>query len=218
MRVVFLGPPGTGKGSLALLCEQRMGVARVSTGEIFRHEIARKSALGKEVQKFVSTGQLVPDDLVVKVMTKRLASPKFAKGFILDGFPRTAAQAVGLDAALAKRRIPLRGAVYISSPTSVLVTRLSGRRVCSKCGTNFHIRTMKPKKAGICDLCGSKLVLRADDQPATVRKRLAVAAKTEAPLLSHYKSVKLLHRVDGRGRIEAVYRRTLALFKRLGWV
>ena len=218
MRIVLLGPPGTGKGSLALLCEQRLGVACVSTGEIFRHEIAKKSVLGLKVQQYVSAGQLVPDDLVVEVMIRRLASPKFAKGFLLDGFPRTEGQASGLDAALEKRHIPLHGAVYIASPTAVLVRRLSGRRVCEKCGVNYHIRTMRPKKPGVCDLCQNHLTVRVDDEPETVRRRLEVDAENSAPLLAYYRKRKMLYRVDGRGRIQTVYKRALELFRRRKWI
>ncbi len=218
MRVVLLGPPGTGKGSLAALCEDRLKVSHVSTGEIFRHEIAQKSTLGKKVQTYVKNGQLVPDDLVVQVMVNRLKRPEFAKGFMLDGFPRTDGQAQGLDAALRKLGKPLHGAIYISSPQPVLVRRLSGRRVCESCGMNFHIRTMRPKQAGICDRCGKALTTRADDKPETVRKRLALDGKNAAPLLAHYKKQRRLYRVDGRGRIETVFGRASALFKKLGWV
>ncbi len=218
MRIVLLGPPGTGKGSLASLCDEKLSVAHVSTGEIFRHEIARGSALGKRVQQYVKNGRLVPDELVVEVMVKRLASPKFVKGFLLDGFPRTQKQAAGLDAALVKRERPLHGAVYIASPQDVLVRRLSGRRVCVGCSLNYHIRTMRPKKAGICDRCARPLVLREDDKPETVRKRLKLDAKNAAPLLAYYKARKRLYRVDGRGHIDTVYKRANQLFRKLGWV
>ena len=218
MRIVLLGPPGTGKGSLARLCHERVHAAHVSTGEIFRHEIEIQSALGKRVAKFVTKGKLVPDALVIEVMTKRLVHSHYSRGFILDGFPRTRAQAVGLDAALKRLKIPLSGAVYIASPETVLVRRLSGRRVCEKCGANFHLRTMRPKKAGVCDHCRGELITRADDAPATIRKRLSLDHKMASPLLNYYAKQKALYRVDGRGHIETVYKRALKLFRKQGWV
>jgi adenylate kinase len=218
MRVVLLGPPGTGKGSLAALCDKRLSIAHVSTGEIFRHEIARKSALGKRVHRYVESGKLVPDALVVEVMIKQLARKQFKKGFLLDGFPRTKGQAEGLDAALSRRGLPLHGAVYIASPQAVLVRRLAGRQVCVPCGLNYHIRTMRPKRKGLCDRCGLRLSVRQDDRPVTIRMRLALDARNAAPLLAHYRAGRRLYRVDGRGNIQTVYRRTLALFRKLGWV
>jgi adenylate kinase len=220
VRIVVLGPPGTGKGSLAALCEQHLGIPYVSTGQLFREQIARKTKLGLEVQSYVSRGQLAPDELVVRVMTRQLARKEFIKGFILDGFPRTVEQAKGLEEALERLRTPLQGALYVSSPQETLIRRLSGRRVCpnTHCGATYHTRTMRPKVVGTCDHCGSALTTRVDDQPETISKRLAVDAENAKPLLAYYRSRKLLYRVDGRGHINTVYRRTRELFRRLGWI
>ena len=218
MRIVLLGPPGAGKGSLALLCNTRLGIAHVSTGEIFRQEIARQSALGRRVGRYVTSGRLVPDGLVVHVMAAVLRRKQFARGFVLDGFPRTAAQATGLDHVLKRQQQPLDGAVYISSPEALLIRRLSGRRVCERCGANYHIRTMRPKHPGECDRCHGRLTTRNDDQPVTIKKRLVIARKTMTPLLAYYKRQRLLYRVNGIGHINTVFVRAITLFRRRGWL
>jgi adenylate kinase len=218
VRIVLLGPPGAGKGSLALLCHNRCGIAHVSTGEIFRREIARASPLGGRVGRYVTNGRLVPDALVVQVMANVLKRKRFARGFVLDGFPRTKAQADRLERVLKSQRQPLDGAVYVSSSEDVLIKRLSGRRVCKRCGANYHLRTMRPKLPGKCDRCRGALMTRPDDRPSTIRKRLCIARRTEKPLLSYYQRHGLLFRVDGRGHIETVFQRALGLFHRQGWL
>ena len=195
-----------------------MGVAHLSTGEIFRQEIARGSALGRQVQRYVTSGRLVPDALVVQVMAARLDRATLARGLVLDGFPRTRGQAAGLDRVLRRKGKPLDGAVYLTSPVSLLIRRLSGRRVCARCGANYHLRTMRPRRVGRCDRCLGPLISRKDDQPETIKKRLLLDRKTAAPLLTYYRRRGLLYRVDGRGRIDAVYARTIKLFRRLGWL
>ncbi|MBI3330750.1 MAG: nucleoside monophosphate kinase [Candidatus Omnitrophica bacterium] len=217
MRIVLLGPPGAGKGSLASRYQTRLGMAHLSTGDIFRQEIARASRLGRRVRRYVVNGRLVPDALVVEVMASRLRRTRHA-GFVLDGFPRTAGQAAGLDRVLTRHARPLDAAVYLSAPQPLLVRRLSGRRVCIRCGANFHIRTMRPKRPGRCDRCGGRLVIRNDDQPRMIRKRLAVDRKAARPLVAYYRRRGLLHRVNGTGNVETVYRRTLALFGRHRWL
>ena len=218
VRIVFFGPPGTGKGSLALLCQTQLGLAHLSAGEIFRQEIARGTALGRRVARYVKGGRLVPDDLVVAVMVSRLPKRLLTKGFVLDGFPRTAKQAEGLDRALARKRAPLDAAIYVDSPRALLIRRLTGRRVCSRCGANYHIRTMRPKRAGLCDYCGGALVTRQDDQVRTIRKRLVVDHKTSTPLLNYYTRRSLLYRVNGIGHVDTVFQRTRDLFTRQGWL
>ena len=217
MRIVLLGPPGAGKGSLALLCKTRLKLKHLSTGQIFREEIAKGTALGDKVQAFVAQGRLVPDRLVTRVMVARLSAKRY-RAFVLDGFPRTHGQAAGLDKALERLHLPLHGAVYITSPEALLIRRLSGRLVCSRCGTNFHMRTMRPKRRGVCDRCGAPLITRKDDQISTIRRRLAIDHKTSKPLLEYYGKRKVLYRVDGRGRIGTVFVRAERLFRRQGWV
>ncbi len=217
MRIVLLGPPGAGKGSLASLTESQLGAPHISTGDIFRHEIARGSTLGKQVQRIVGSGKLVPDALVVRVMASRLTGRRLREGFVLDGFPRTRGQAEGLERVLAQRKAPLDGAVYITSPESTLIRRLSGRRVCSGCGAIYHLHTMRPKRPGRCDRCNERLSIRKDDHPVTVRRRLAVDRAEVAPLLRFYQQRKLLHYVNGAGRIERAFERLLRLYRRQGW-
>lgn len=214
---MLLGPPGAGKGSLAAVCEQRLGLAHLSPGVIFRQEMARGSALGRRVQRYVSQGLLVPDALVVQVMAARLTPARLAGGFALDGFPRTQGQAKGLDRVLARRCQPLDAAVYLAAPQSLLVRRLSGRRVCQRCGANYHLRTMRPKRAGRCDRCRGALVTRKDDEPGTIRKRLSVDRAAAAPLLRYYRRRRLLHLVNGAGSVKTVFGRLTKLLRRRGW-
>ena len=217
MRIVLLGPPGAGKGSLASLCKARLGTPHLSTGELFRHEIARKSRLGHRVQQYVTSGRLVPDALVIEVMADRLRRTG-AAGFALDGFPRTQGQAAGLDRVLRRLKQPLDGAVYLTSPEPLLVRRLSGRRVCERCAENYHLRTRRPRRAGRCDRCGGRLTVRKDDEPRTIRKRLAIDRSAARRLLAYYRRRRLLHCVDGRGHVERVFVRLLRLFRQHGWL
>ena len=196
-----------------------MGVAHLSPGQIFREEMARNSALGRRVKRYVTSGRLVPDALVVQVMSAHLGTRvRIRRGFILDGFPRTKGQAIGLSRVLQRRGQPLDGAVYLTSPRAVLVRRLSGRRVCARCGANYHIRTMQPQRANRCDRCQGPLVIRKDDQPRTIAKRLAVDRRAAAPLLAYYRRQGLLYQVNGAGHIERVFARAMQLFRRCGWL
>ena len=218
VRLVLLGPPGSGKGTLATQLEERRSMVSLSTGEIFRQAIRRQTALGRSVQAYVSSGGLVPDALVVKLMTSRLTPRLRRRGFVLDGFPRTAGQAEGLEAYLARTRAPLHGACYLVCATDVLIARLSGRRVCGRCGAIYHLRNMPPKRRGICDRCRGRLTTRKDDHVATIRRRLALDRKESKPLLDFYLRRGLLVRINGNGNSEAVYTRAMRVFRRQGWV
>ena len=218
MRIVLLGPPGAGKGSLASLLQKRLGVHHVSTGDIFRQEIVRHSTLGRRVQRYVTSGRLVPDALVVRVMAARLSQAQLDRGMVWDGFPRTAGQAAGLDRVLIRRKRPLDGAVYLEAPLTLLVARLSGRRVCPRCGANYHVRTMKPKRAGRCDHCPVRLVVRKDDEPRTIKKRLLIDRAAAKPLLAYYRRRGVLYRIDGAGRVDKVFERARRVFLRHGWL
>ncbi len=218
LRLVLLGPPGAGKGTLAGILEKELGLSHVSTGAFFRNEIRRRTRLGKAVNRYVSSGRLVPDELVVRVMTRQLARRRKAKGLVLDGFPRTVGQAKGLDAFLIARGLGLDGAVYLDCPTSLLVSRLSGRRVCNRCGSNYHIRTMRPRVAGICDACGGALILRKDDQVKTIAKRLVIDRAKARPLLEFYQQRHLLYRLNGSGGVAQVFQRVRRLMQREGWL
>ena len=218
MRIVLLGPPGAGKGSLASLVQRRLGVRHVSTGDIFRQEIARRSVLGRRVRGYVTNGRLVPDALVVKVMTARISTAQLDRGLVLDGFPRTQGQAAGLDRVLKRFGRPLDGAVYLAAPLTLLVRRLAGRRVCPRCGANYHVRTMKPKRPGRCDRCETRLIIRRDDEPETIKKRLAIDQAASKPLLTYYRRRGVLYRINGAGRLDKVFERVRNVCVRHGWL
>lgn len=217
LRLVLLGPPGAGKGTLAGLLEKKLGLRALSTGELFRNEIHRRTALGKLVTRYVSSGRLVPDELVVKVMVKRLARYGVTRGVVLDGFPRTVGQARGLEAFLRARGAQVSAALYLECPTSLLIARLSGRRVCSRCGRNYHIRTMRPRRTGVCDACTGALVIRKDDQVKTIAKRLEIDRAKAKPLLDFYRQRRLLSRLNGSGDVTQVFQRVRRLMKQEGW-
>jgi adenylate kinase len=185
---------------------------------MFRQEIARRSALGRRVHRYVTSGRLVPDALVVTVMASRLSKAQLDRGIVLDGFPRTAGQAAGLDRVLKRRRRPLDGAVYLDVPMTVLVRRLTGRRVCPRCGANYHVRTMKPKRTGRCDRCLARLIIRNDDEPRTIKKRLLIDRAASTPLLAYYRRRGVLYRINGAGRVGKVFERARFVFVRHGWL
>ena len=203
---------------MAHLLAERLGVAHVSTGELFRQEIRRATTLGNAVMRYVNQGRLVPDALVVDIMTSRLSRRLLARGIVLDGFPRTVGQAKGLDRFLKTVRRPVSGAVYLDCPQAVLIRRLGGRRVCSRCGAIYHIRNMRPKRANVCDRCQGPLIIRKDDQAATIRKRLAIDRVEATPLLAYYRKARVLYRLNGGGSSTDTFPRLLHLLQRQGWL
>lgn len=215
---MLLGPPGSGKGTLAKFIEEELGLPQLSTGELFRHEMQRRTLLGKMVSRYVTEGLLVPDELVVKVMTRQLSTPRTRRGFVLDGFPRTVGQAKGLDAYLKRRGRPLHGAILLACTPRVLIDRLGGRRVCSQCGANYHLRNVPPKRPGVCDRCAGALTTRMDDRTGTIKKRLEVDRTQSKPLLDYYRARGLLYRLNGDGSGVEVYRRAARLFARRSWL
>jgi len=197
MRVVFLGPPGAGKGTQAgRLCADRKW-AHVSTGDLLREAVAAKSDLGLKAQSFMTSGRLVPDDLVVSIVAERLKKDDCARGFVLDGFPRTVVQAEMLEKTLGEMGRKLDVALYFATDREVVVRRLSGRRICRKCGANYHVTNIPPKKAGVCDKCGGELYQRDDDKARTVGKRLEVYQQQTAPLIEFYRQRGLLKEISG---------------------
>ncbi|MBI4372318.1 MAG: adenylate kinase [Candidatus Omnitrophica bacterium] len=202
LRIVLLGPPGAGKGTHAKILGERYELAHISTGDLLRSQIQAETSLGKKAKSFIDNGKLAPDELVVEMMRERLSDPDVKKGFILDGFPRTVEQAIALEKMLAEKKMPINLVLEFATSEKVIIDRLSGRRVCSNCGANYHIRNILPKREGICDLCGKRLVQRKDDEPETVRKRLEVYQDQTAPLIEYYKQRKVLRAVSGDLEIE----------------
>ena len=208
-RMVLLGPPGAGKGTHAKILSERYRIPHISTGDLLRDEIERATPLGKRAQSFIDSGKLVPDDVVIDMMGERLQHSDARNGFILDGFPRTAEQAKALDRMLRERKTPLNLVLQFNTSEKVIVDRLSGRRVCTNCGANYHVRNIPPKREGICDVCAKPLVQRKDDDPNTIRKRLKVYEEQTAPLIEFYKRFKLLQIVNGDLEIEPLQKELL---------
>lgn len=186
MRFVIFGAPGAGKGTYSTRLRNALGIAAVSTGDIFREAIAKETTLGKKVKKYLDAGQLVPDNIVLKVLKERLAQPDARKGFILDGYPRTLKQANDLE-----KITKIDTVINLVVPEWVIVERLSTRRVCEKCGAIYNVRYLKPKVEGICDKCGGELFQRNDDKPDVIKERLHVYEETTRPLLEFFKKKKV---------------------------
>ncbi|MBI4227827.1 MAG: adenylate kinase [Candidatus Omnitrophica bacterium] len=218
MRVVLLGPPGAGKGSVAQLLRDRLGVLHIASGDLLREAVKANTPLGIEAGRAMARGELVPDALVTAMIRDRVVQAGHGRGFVLDGFPRTAAQAVALDEALAAAQAPVDRAVYFKTSPAMIVKRLAGRRVCAACGQNYHATNRPPRRDGVCDRCGGALAPRADDQPETIARRLAVDEAQTAPVLAHYERRGLLHTMDGDQSVEAVFDQMVAAFRRQGWL
>ncbi len=204
MRLIFLGPPGAGKGTQARELARQWGVPQIATGDMLREAIAARTALGMEAKRYYDRGELVPDDVIVCLIGERLRAADAAKGFILDGFPRTIPQAEALDRLLKELGPSLDGVIYFDVGEPELVRRLTGRRVCRTCGTTFHVMSAPPKRAGVCDRCGGELYQRVDDTEDTVRHRLGVYERQTSPLLAYYEGRGLLTRIAADGPIDEV--------------
>jgi adenylate kinase len=203
-RVVFLGAPGAGKGTQARRLAAGWAVPQVATGDMLREAVAEGTPLGREAKRFMDSGALVPDEVVIGLVDERLARPDLASGYVLDGFPRTVAQAEALDALLRRRGQDLDRVIFFDVSRDELLRRLTGRRICGQCGTAFHLVSAPPRVAGRCDQCGGELYQRPDDAEATVAHRLDVYQKQTAPLLDYYRDRGLLVRVEGEGPVERV--------------
>lgn len=202
MKIVMLGAPGAGKGTRAAMIAEHYGIPHISTGDIFRANIKNGTQLGMEAKGYMEQGLLVPDELTVKILLDRVAQADCQKGYVLDGFPRTIPQAEVLEQELAKMGDKIDYAIDVDVPDEVIVERMSGRRACLKCGATYHVVHVRPMKEGICDKCGSELVLRADDAPETVKHRLAVYHEQTLPLIDFYAGKGVLKRVDGTGAVQ----------------
>lgn len=205
MKIIMLGAPGAGKGTQAKRIADKWQIPHISTGDIFRANIKNGTELGMEAKKYMDQGLLVPDELTVKILLDRVSQEDCQKGYVLDGFPRTIPQAEVLDSALDKLGEKIDYAIDVDVPDENIVNRMSGRRACLACGATYHIEFAKAKTEGICDRCGKELVLRDDDKPDTVKKRLHVYHEQTQPLIEYYNKKGILKTVDGTKDMEAVF-------------
>ena len=205
MKIIMLGAPGAGKGTQAKMIAERYKIPHISTGDIFRANLKNNAELGLEAKKYMDQGLLVPDELTVKILLDRVAKEDCADGYVLDGFPRTIPQAQVLEDALARQGEKIDYAVNVDVPDENIVRRMSGRRACLKCGATYHVEHIPPKAEGICDTCGSELVLRDDDRPETVQNRLKVYHDQTQPLIDFYTARGVLKTVDGTADMQDVF-------------
>lgn len=205
MKIIMLGAPGAGKGTQAKMIAEKYCIPHVSTGDIFRANIKNGTELGKKAKTYMDAGQLVPDELTVDLLIDRISKDDCANGYVLDGFPRTIPQAECLDEALAKREESVDYAINVEVPDQNIVNRMGGRRACVNCGATYHVVHIPPKKEGICDKCGSKLILRDDDKPETVQNRLKVYHDQTQPLIEFYEKKGVLKEVDGTQDMKVVF-------------
>ena len=205
MHILLMGPPGAGKGTQAAKLVKKYGIPHISTGDMFRAAVKEGTELGKKAKACMDAGQLVPDEITIGIVRERLQKPDCTKGFILDGFPRTVEQADALDGILKSLSIHLTRAVDISVPSSSLIERAVGRRVCKKCGAAYHIRLNPSKKDGVCDECGGETYQRADDSEETMKSRLSVYDAQTKPLIRYYQKAGLYSEIDGSQEMSKVF-------------
>jgi adenylate kinase len=214
VRVVLLGPPGAGKGTQAKLLRDRFEACQISTGDILRKAVADKTPLGREADGYLNRGELVPDDVIVRLVGERLKQTDCAKGFVLDGFPRTLPQAQSLEGILKEMALPLDGVLSIQVPHDVIVERLAGRRNCQNCGALYHLNFDPPRNGETCDRCDGRLQQRDDDQEETITTRLRVYESQTAPLANYYRERGNLREINGVGKVEDIQQRIVEVLGR----
>jgi len=204
MQIVLFGPPGAGKGTQAKFISEKFNVPHISTGDILRENVREGTALGKKAKEYMDKGALVPDELLIDIIKDRLQKPDTKKGFLLDGFPRTIAQAEALDPILDDINKKLDAVIDVDVTANELIRRLSGRRTCRACGATYHITSNPPRVPGVCDQCGGELYQRADDTEAAIKHRIEVYKQQTEPLIDYYKKKGLLVHIDGEREIDEV--------------
>ena len=209
MNLALFGPPGSGKGTQATFLVEHLAIPQVSTGDLFRAEAHAGTQVGQEALTYMDRGDLVPDDITLKIVRGRLSAPDTARGVLFDGFPRTVAQATELDEMLEGMDRRMDHVIFVQVPTEVLVDRLSGRLTCPTCGRTYHPKLAPPRNDLLCDLDGTKLIMREDDRPETARKRISVYLEQTLPVLAHYRQKHVVADIDGIGGIQEVRERIL---------
>ncbi len=204
MQLLMMGAPGAGKGTQAAKIAAKYGIPQISTGDMFRAAVKEETELGKKAKEYMSAGNLVPDEVTIGIVRERLAKPDCAKGFILDGFPRTVEQADALKGILTAQGKSLSAAINIAVPAEDLIERAIGRRICKNCGATYHVKFNAPKVEGVCDNCDGELYQRADDTAETMQSRLNVYESSTRPLIDYYKGAGVYVEIDGRQKIEKV--------------
>jgi len=215
MNLILLGPPGAGKGTQAKIIMDKYGIPQISTGDMLREAVAKGTELGKKAKEYMTQGKLVPDEIVIGIVKERLKQKDCEKGFILDGFPRTLAQAEALDRIMGEMGKKIDAVINVNVPEEEVVRRIAYRRTCRNCGAIYHLIYNPPKKPGICDKCGGELYQREDDKEETVRERYRVYKKNTEPLIEYYKKKGILFDVDGTKDIEGVKREILDILSKL---
>ena len=205
MKIIMLGAPGAGKGTQAKRIAAQYGIPHISTGDIFRYNVKNATELGMKAKEYMDQGLLVPDELTLELIMDRFTKDDCKNGYVLDGFPRTIPQAEALDAALTKIGQKMDYAIDVDVPDENIVNRMGGRRACLSCGATYHVEFNPTKAEGVCDACGAQTVLRDDDKPETVQKRLTVYHEQTQPLIDYYKNQDILKSVDGTQPMEAVF-------------
>ena len=205
MRLLIMGAPGAGKGTQATLIKEQYNIPHISTGDMFRQEMASGSEIGLLAKSFIDKGNFVPDDVTISIVKNRLSKEDCENGFLLDGFPRTIDQAVALDTILKELNVKLDAVINIAIDDKILIKRITGRRVCPKCGASFHVEASKPKVDGVCDFCGEKLIQREDDKEETLVTRLDNYYKKTEPVLNYYEKQGLVRNINGIGSINEIF-------------
>lgn len=214
MNIIFLGPPGAGKGTQAKILIEKYGIPQISTGDMLREHVAKGTELGLKAKEYMEKGQLVPDEIILGMVKERLSQEDAQKGFILDGFPRTVAQAEALDKILEEMGKKIEYVLALIVPDEDLVTRLTGRRTCKNCGMMYHIIFKPPKVEGKCDACGGELYQRPDDNEETVRNRLKVYHEQTAPLIKYYSKKGILFEIDGSKSIDEITQQLINILEK----
>ena len=213
MYILLMGPPGAGKGTQSPNLVEKYGIPAISTGDMFRAAVRDHTPLGTKAKEYMDAGQLVPDDVTIGIVKDRLAQEDTKKGFILDGFPRTLDQAIALDVVLQELGINSVHVIDITMEPELLVSRITGRRICKSCGATYHVTNLPSKVEGVCDKCGGDLYQRADDQEVTVRKRLEVYSTQTKPLIDYYKNRGLYKQIDGNQNVKKVFQDITTAFE-----